>query len=152
MKYIKSTSAKAYTISGKTIPPNTSIKWLVLDNELYTQVTSNPVIKSLIKAEAVIVTDKEPTELASTPDALIGKTQKLTLLNGELEAEIVRLKAQIEAAVPTDVADVKAENEELKSSNEALKVQLAELDKTATEQIESLKAQVESLKAKKNSK
>ena len=57
MKWLKSTSQKAWTVMGKVIPPclTPDNRYLEVDNSTYTSISSVPVIKSLIKAGDILV-------------------------------------------------------------------------------------------------
>lgn len=62
MKYLKSTSQKAYTVNGKVIPAciTPGNKTLEVDDSEWFQISTQPVIASLIKSGDILVMDEDP--------------------------------------------------------------------------------------------
>lgn len=97
MKYLKSTSTKAYQIDGQVIPPNTGSNWLQLPNDKAAELEKVPIIKGLIKAGGILITDREPAELSRTPGKLLNANNQLAVENANLKAELEKLKASYAA-------------------------------------------------------
>ena len=142
MKWLKSTSQKAWTVMGKVIPPclTPDNRYLEVDNSTYTSISSVPVIKSLIKAGDILVLSEEPAELKNSLSSLqsnnaVLKTQ-VTQLQEELKEkeqylEAVRLDAEkIKEEAQAEIkAQAVAELEEKESRIKELEAELAKLKK-----------------------
>lgn len=142
MKWLKSTSQKAWTVMGKVIPPclTPDNRYLEVDNSTYTSISSVPVIKSLIKAGDILVLSEEPAELKNSLSSLqsnnaVLKTQ-VTQLQEELKEkeqylEVARLDAEkIKEEAQAEIkAQAVAELEEKESRIKELEAELAKLKK-----------------------
>ena len=142
MKWLKSTSQKAWTVMGKVIPPclTPDNRYLEVDNSTYTSISSVPVIKSLIRAGDILVLSEEPAELKNSLSSLqsnnaVLKTQ-VTQLQEELKEkeqylEAARLDAEkIKEEAQAEIkAQAVAELEEKESHIKELEAELAKLKK-----------------------
>ena len=144
MKWLKSTTQKTWTIQGKTIPACTTPHndYLILNDSDYATISDIPVIKSLIKSNAIIVLDHEPSELKNSVEALQGS-------NAELSARIKQLEAELASKPTVDVEALKAEfaaekEAALKELDEKASAIIAEKD----EQIKKLEKQLARAKGK----
>lgn len=137
MKWLKSTTDKAYTAQGHTIPASTSAP-VGLNESVYESITNMPVIKSLIATGGIIVLDR----FTGTPpkDAAAQKLQTLASENARL-ADRVR---ELEKAGATDP----------KALSKAEKAKaVAEKAKEDTEKkLAELQAKYEALEAEANAK
>ena len=143
MKWLKSTTQKEWTIQGKTIPacvtPHND--YLVLSDSDYAIISDIPVIKSLIKSNAIIVLDHEPSELKNSVEALQGSNAELTTRIKQLEAELAA-KSDVEAIKAQAAAEKEAALKELDDKASAI---IAEKDARIAE----LEAQLSKKKATK---
>ena len=147
MKFYKSTSSRSYSVNGLVIPANNNPHWLTVSNDKATELERVAVVKGLIKAGSILVTDKEPAELARTPGKLLNTNNQLATENATLKAEIEKLKAEKDAVLQGNEAAQALEAAQKEA--EDLKHQLEEQQK----QYDALKAEAEetiaSLKKKK---
>ena len=96
MRWLKSTTQKSWVLgaAGKQfIVPQCDTrdnKWLVIEEEDFAQVMNQPVVKSLIKAGAITVLDKEPAEIRNS-------VPNLQVANTTLKAELDTVKAERDA-------------------------------------------------------
>lgn len=162
MKWLKSTTQKAWTIGGKTIPacvtPHND--YLVLDESAYFKLSETPVIKSLIKSNAIIVLDHEPSELKNSVESLQGSNAELTAKITQLESELKLAREEVQSLKLTKSNDKKVDVEKIKAEAEADKQKaLKELDEKASaiiaekdEYIAKLEEQVKDLEAQLNKK
>lgn len=138
MKWLKSTSQKTWTIQGKTIPacetPHND--YLVLNDSEYQTISNIPVIKSLIKSNAIIVLDHEPAELKNSVEALQGS-------NAELTARIKQLEAELSQRTDAG-ADLEAVKAQMTAEKDAA---LKELDDKASAIIAEKDARIAELEA-----
>ena len=143
MKWLKSTTQKEWTIQGKTIPacvtPHND--YLVLSDSDYAIISDIPVIKSLIKSNAIIVLDHEPSELKNSVEALQGSNAELTARIKQLETELAA-KPDVEAIKAQAAAEKEAALKELDDKASAI---IAEKDARIAE----LEAQLSKKKAAK---
>lgn len=143
MKWLKSTTQKEWTIQGKTIPacvtPHND--YLVLNDSDYATISDIPVIKSLIKSNAIIVLDHEPSELKNSVESLQGSNAELTARIKQLEAELAA-KPDVEAIKAQAAAEKDAALKELDEKASAI---IAEKDARIAE----LEAQLAKKKAAK---
>lgn len=144
MKYLKSTSQKAYTVNGKVIPAciTPGNKTLAVDDSEWFQISTQPVIASLIKAGDILVMDEDPN-VREDIDAR-NQVAELKAQNTELTERIKQLEQQGDRKAN---AEMKTENADLKAENEKLKAELEELKKQAVKELEEMKAENEKLKA-----
>lgn len=121
MKYLKSATNKSYVVMGKIIPPAVTRdnKWLEVSDAEYISICKLPAIASLIKANAIIVSERKPTNpnegrasstdtqeklaaavaRAAEADKLFNQLQQeANAALSEKDAEIALLKEQLEKA------------------------------------------------------
>lgn len=155
MKYLKSTSQKAYTVNGKVIPAciTPGNKTLEVDDSEWFQISSQPVIASLIKAGDILVLDEDP----NVKEDIVARDQvaELKAQNTALEEKIKRLerleqqgnrKASREDG-SEEIAILTTENERLVAVNEKLAAEFTEFKEQALKELEEMKAENEKLKA-----
>ena len=155
MKYLKSTSQKAYTVNGKVIPAcvTPGNKTLEVDDSEWFQISTQPVIASLIKSGDILVMDEDPNvrediDARNQVAELKAQNTELTERIKQLEQQGDRKAAKIaNAEMKTENADLKAENSGLKAENEKLVAELEELKKQAVKELAEMKAENEKLKA-----
>lgn len=152
MKYLKSTSQKAYTVNGKVIPAciTPGNKTLEVDDSEWFQISSQPVIASLIKAGDILVLDEDP----NVKEDIVARDQvaELKAQNTELTERIKQLEQQGNRKASREdgskeIAILKAENEKLAEANEKLATEFTEFKKQALKELEEMKAENEKLKA-----
>lgn len=135
MKWLKSTTSKAYTACGKIIPAMSNPPVAVNESD-YQQMTSMAVIKSLIKTGGIIVLDKY-TEHQNISDAATQRLQALTAENERLADNERALEARA-----TDAEQKLAE----------LQAKYAELETEANQKIASLASDLEKAQKKASAK
>ena len=148
MKYLKSTSQKAYTVNGKVIPAciTPGNKTLEVDDSEWFQISTQPVIASLIKSGDILAMDEDPN-VREDIDAR-NQVAELKAQNTELTERIKQLEQQGDRkAAKMANADLKAANSDLTAENEKLKAELEELKKQAVKELEEMKAENEKLRA-----
>ena len=156
MRWLKSTTQKSWVLGagGKQfIVPQCDTrdnKWLVIEEEDFAQVMNQPVVKSLIKAGAITVLDKEPAEIRnSVPNLQVANTTlKAELDTIKAERDALRTRVQeleqgtvgvdLEAEITKAVAATKAEYEQ----------KLKELDDKASGIIADKDAEIDKLQKK----
>lgn len=153
MKWLKSTTQKSWVASCKgkqvIIPQNETSdnRWLQLGEDEFTEISSSPVIASLVKAGGIMVLNEEPAELKNSIPALqVTNTQ----LKAELEtakARIIELEGQLKNTA--QVADVQAEVDKAVAATKAeYEKKLKELDEKATKIISDKEAEITKLEKK----
>lgn len=154
MKYLKSTTQKAYTVKGYTIPKCITPKndYLILNDSEYSEIEKIPVIKSLIKAGGIFISDKEPSDSIKNIENLEVTNAQLIARATELEAKLKELERRREAGEVVNIAKIKEDAQaEIKAQAiQELQEKQAALD-AAQKEIEELKAQLSSKKTKKGS-
>ena len=154
MKYLKSTTQKAYTVKGYTIPKCITPKndYLILNDSEYSEIEKIPVIKSLIKAGGIFISDKEPSDSIKNIENLEATNAQLIARATELEAKLKELERRREAGEVVNIAKIKEDAQaEIKAQAiQELREKQAALD-AAQKEIEELKAQLSSKKTKKGS-
>lgn len=150
MKYLKSTTQKAYTVKGNTIPKCITVNhdYLILSDSEYSEIEKIPVIKSLIKAGGIFVSDKEPSDVVSQSALLINSNAQLIARATELERKLAELERRKDEGEIVNITKIKEEAQaqaiqELQEKQDALDA--------AQKEIEELKAQLSSKKVKKGS-
>lgn len=138
MKYLRSTTGKAYQFNGYAIP-NYKGEMLALTDDKYAKLVTNTVVKSLIGAGAIFVTDKAPVNPSKQAQQLTNQNAALILQNTKLQEENAKLLSQLKAS-GTDEASVKAAIAKQKEEDEAKVTQIVEAKDT---EIAKLKAQLE---------
>lgn len=139
-KWLRSTSNKAYTIEGKTIPPYSSAP-LQVTEAVYESIVSTRVIASLIKNGGIAVLSKYEDSSASASSD-IAKLQSLTTENAKL-ADRIR---ELEASQPSEETAKKA------AQFDALKAEAEQTIASKDAEIETLKAQLAEATTKKSTK
>lgn len=153
MKWLKSTTQKSWVASCKgkqvIIPQNETSdnRWLQLGEDEFAEISSSPVIASLVKAGGIMVLNEEPAELKNSVPALqVTNTQ----LKAELEtakARIIELEGQLKNTA--QVADVQAEVDKAVADTKAeYEKKLKELDEKATKIISDKDAEITKLEKK----
>lgn len=154
MKYLKSTTQKAYTVKGYTIPKCITPKndYLILNDSEYSEIEKIPVIKSLIKAGGIFISDKEPSDSIKNIENLEATNAQLIARATELEAKLKELERRREVGEVVNIAKIKEDAQaEIKAQAiQELQEKQAALD-AAQKEIEELKAQLSSKKTKKGS-
>lgn len=154
MKYLKSTTQKAYTVKGYTIPKCITPKndYLILNDSEYSEIEKIPVIKSLIKAGGIFISDKEPSDSIKNIENLETTNAQLIARATELEAKLKELERRREAGDVVNIAKIKEDAQaEIKAQAiQELQEKQSALD-AAQKEIEELKAQLSSKKTKKGS-
>lgn len=134
MRWLKSTTQKAYQFDGKTIPRcvTKGNEYLALSDHDYNELLKNNVVKSLVNAGAILVTDKEPLTPTTQVSNLTKEKADLIRRNTELQEKLNAMSD----SVP-------------KSELDAMKVKYADLEKEAQEALQKLQAEIDELKAGK---
>lgn len=152
MKYLKSTTQKAYTVKGYTIPKCITPKndYLILNDSEYSEIEKIPVIKSLIKAGGIFISDKEPSDSIKNIESLETTNAQLIARATELELKLKELERKREVGEVVNIAKIKEDAQaEIKAQAiQELQEKQDALD-AAQKEIEELKAQLSSKKAKK---
>lgn len=139
MKWLKSSTQKSWvvSVSGKqaVIPPceTPDNKWLSLSDSEWIEVSSTPVIASLIKAGGIIKLDEEPAELKNSIPALQVSNTHLQAELDIAKARILELEEQLKNASGIDIEAVKAEVRQ--QCEEEKQKALEELDAKATQML-----------------
>lgn len=92
MRWLKSATDKQWTIGAKgqqVVIPAADKKWLCIEEEVYNEISAQPVIKSLIKAKGIIVMNKKPVEAEDSIPELQEKTVSLQTKVTDLETQLV---------------------------------------------------------------
>lgn len=141
MKWLKSTSQKAWTVMGKVIPPclTPDNRYLEVDNSTYTSISSVPVIKSLIKAGDILVLSEEPAELKNSLSSLQSNNAVLKTQVTQLQKELKEKEQYLEAA--------RLDTEKIKEEAQAeIKAQAVAELKEKESRIKELEAELAKLK------
>ena len=141
MKWLKSTSQKAWTVMGKVIPPclTPDNRYLEVDNSTYTAISSVPVIKSLIKAGDILVLSEEPAELKNSLSSLQSNNAVLKTQVTQLQEELKEKEQYLEAA--------RLDTEKIKEEAQAeIKAQAVAELKEKESRIKELEAELAKLK------
>ena len=140
MRWLKSATEKQWTIGaqGKQIViPGADKKWLCMEEDVYNEISAQPVIKSLIKAKGIIVMNKKPVEAEDSVPELQEKNVTLQTKVTDLETQLAELQAK-NTELETQLANAEADK------NSAL----AELDAKASGIIAEKDTQIADLEAK----
>lgn len=141
MKWLKSTSQKAWTVMGKVIPPclTPDNRYLEVDNSTYTSISNVPVIKSLIKAGDILVLSEEPAELKNSLSSLQSNNAILKTQVTQLQEELKEKEQYLEAA--------RLDTEKIKEEAQAeIKAQAVAELKEKESRIKELEAELAKLK------
>lgn len=139
-KWLRSTSGKAYTVEGKTIPPYSAAP-LQVTEDIYAKITNNKVIASLIENGGIAVLVKHEDN-STTASKDVARLQSLTTENAKL-ADRIR---ELEASQPSEDVAKKAEQ------FDALKAEAEQTIASKDAEIEALKAQLAEATTKKSTK
>lgn len=140
MKWLKSTTQKSWVASCNNrqiiIPQNETAdnRWLSLGDDEFAEISSLPVIASLIKAGGIMVLDQEPEELKNSIPALqVSNTQ----LKAELDAAKERITALEAQLKDTNSIDIEAIRDEVRRQCEVEKQQALEEAQQKYQQLEA---------------
>lgn len=136
MRWLKSATEKQWTVGvqGKQlIIPGVDKKWLCMEEDVYNELSAQPVIKSLIKAKGIIVENKKPVEAEDSVPELQEKTMSLQTKVTDLE---------------TQLTEAQAKNEELTTQLATKEQELKDLDDKASKIIEEKDKTIEKLEKK----
>lgn len=92
MRWLKSATDKQWTIGAKgqqIVIPAADKKWLCMEEDVYNEISAQPVIKSLIKVKGIIVMNKKPIEAEDSVPELQEKTVTLQTKITDLETQLV---------------------------------------------------------------
>ena len=156
MRWLKSTTQKSWVLSAANkqfIVPQRDTrdnKWLVMEEEDFAQVMNQPVVKSLIKAGAITVLDREPTEIRnSVPNLQVANTTlkaELDTIRAERDALKMRVQELEQGTVGVDLeAEITKAVEATKAEYEQ---KLKELDDKASGIIADKDAEIDKLQKK----
>lgn len=140
MRWLKSATDKQWTIGvqGKQIViPASDKKWLCMEEEVYNELSAQPVIKSLIKAKGIIVMNKKPIEAEDSVPELQEKTVTLQTKVADLETQLTEATNKVKE-LEAQLANAETDK------NSAL----AELDAKASGIIAEKDTQIADLEAK----
>lgn len=148
MKWLKSTTQKTWTISGKVIPACVTAHndYLKIDDSEFTHLSGAPVVKSLITAGAILVLDSEPAELKNSVAALQGNNAALTAEITQLREQLKAKEAELQAASSKKSTDVDIEKIKAEAQEEIKAQAIAELQEK-DDRIKELEAQLQAAKA-----
>lgn len=132
---------RAYQLNGNTVPSYKG-EPLALTNEQFVSLNKNPVVAGLIKAGAIFVTDKAPTDPTKQTQALTNQNAELILQNTKLQEEKEALEAKLKEAGSTDEA-VRAAIEKQKEEDRA---EIKALQEEKDAEIAKLKEQLKAAK------
>ena len=140
MRWLKSTTQKSWVLSNGTkqfiVPQNETRdnKWLTMEEDDFAAVVNQPVVKGLIKTNAIMVLDKEPAEIKNSLPNLQVTNNTLRAENETLRARIKEIEegtagVDLEAEIAKAVDTTKAEYEQkLKDLDEKASGIIAEKD------------------------
>lgn len=152
MKWLKSTTQKSWVVSiqGKqaVIPPcdTPDNKWLKVDDSEWIEISTTPVIASLLKAGGIMKLDEEPAELRNSVPALQVTNTQLEAENATLKARVIELEGQLKDTTNIDIEAIKAEVRQ--QCEEEKKKALEDLDAKASLEIETRDKTIEKLEKK----
>lgn len=136
MRWLKSSTEKQWTTTAKgqqvVIPANDK-KWLCVEEDVYNEISAQPVIKSLIKAKGIYVENKKPVEAEDSIPELQDANLSLQNKVNDLTSQLVEAQNK-----------VKELEEQVAQSEAALK----ELDEKASGVIAEKDAKIEKLEKK----
>lgn len=125
MKYLKSSTNKAYVIQGRTVPPlvNKGNQWLSVTDDEYISIKKIAAVGSLIDAGAIIVRDKSPQHTNTAVTENVGLKEELqqsqtalkeaTAAREASEAQFRALKAEAEQTLAEKEAEIAKLKEQL---------------------------------------
>lgn len=136
MRWLKSATEKQWTVGvqgRQLVIPGSDKKWLCMEEDVYNELSAQPVIKSLIKAKGILVMDKKPIEAEDSVPELQEKTVTLQTKITDLE---------------TQLAEAQAKNDELTTQLATKEQELKDLDDKASKIIEEKDKTIEKLEKK----
>ena len=136
MRWLKSATDKQWTIGAKgqqIVIPAADKKWLCMEEDVYNEISAQPVIKSLIKAKGIIVMNKKPIEAEDSVPELQEKTVTLQTKVTDLETQLVEATNKVK-----DLEQQLADKEQ----------ELKDLDAKASKIIEEKEATIQKLEKK----
>lgn len=136
MRWLKSATDKQWTIGAKgqqIVIPAADKKWLCIEEDVYNEISAQPVIKSLIKAKGIIVMNKKPIEAEDSVPELQEKTVTLQTKVTDLETQLVEATNKVK-----DLEQQLADKEQ----------ELKDLDAKASKIIEEKEATIQKLEKK----
>ena len=136
MRWLKSATDKQWTIGAKgqqIVIPAADKKWLCIEEDVYNEISAQPVIKSLIKAKGIIVMNKKPIEAEDSVPELQEKTVTLQTKVTDLETQLVEATNKVK-----DLEQRLADKEQ----------ELKDLDAKASKIIEEKEATIQKLEKK----
>ena len=129
MRWLKSATEKQWTIGAKgqqIVIPAADKKWLCMEEDVYNEISAQPVIKSLIKAKGIIVMNKKPIEAEDSVPELQEKTVTLQTKVTDLETQLVEATNKVKD-LEQQLAD---KEQELKALDEKASKIIEEKDAT----------------------
>ena len=136
MRWLKSATDKQWTIGAKgqqIVIPAADKKWLCMEEDVYNEISAQPVIKSLIKAKGIIVMNKKPVEAEDSVPELQEKTVTLQTKVTDLETQLTEATNKVK-----DLEQQLADKEQ----------ELKDLDAKASKIIEEKEATIQKLEKK----
>lgn len=136
MRWLKSATDKQWTIGAKgqqIVIPAADKKWLCMEEDVYNEISAQPVIKSLIKAKGIIVMNKKPIEAEDSVPELQEKTVTLQTKVTDLETQLTEATNKVK-----DLEQQLADKEQ----------ELKALDEKASKIIEEKEAAIQKLEKK----
>lgn len=136
MRWLKSATDKQWTIGAKgqqIVIPAADKKWLCMEEDVYNEISAQPVIKSLIKAKGIIVMNKKPIEAEDSVPELQEKTVTLQTKVTDLETQLTEATNKVK-----DLEQQLADKEQ----------ELKDLDAKASKIIEEKDATIQKLEKK----
>lgn len=129
MRWLKSATDKQWTIGAKgqqIVIPAADKKWLCMEEDVYNEISAQPVIKSLIKAKGIIVMNKKPIEAEDSVPELQEKTVTLQTKVTDLETQLTEATNKVKD-LEQQLAD---KEQELKALDEKASQIIADKDTT----------------------
>lgn len=129
MRWLKSATDKQWTIGAKgqqIVIPAVDKKWLCIEEDVYNEISAQPVIKSLIKAKGIIVMNKKPIEAEDSVPELQEKTVTLQTKVTDLETQLTEATNKVKD-LEQQLAD---KEQELKALDEKASKIIEEKDAT----------------------
>lgn len=136
MRWLKSATDKQWTIGAKgqqIVIPAADKKWLCMEEDVYNEISAQPVIKSLIKVKGIIVMNKKPIEAEDSVPELQEKTVTLQTKITDLETQLTEAANKVK-----DLEQQLADKEQ----------ELKDLDDKASKIIEEKDKAIEKLEKK----
>lgn len=136
MRWLKSATDKQWTIGAQgqqIVIPAADKKWLCVEEDVYNEISAQPVIKSLIKVKGIIVMNKKPIEAEDSVPELQEKTVTLQTRVTDLETQLVEATNKVK-----DLEQQLADKEQ----------ELKALDEKATKIIEEKDTTIQKLEKK----